>query len=121
VSSETVIDSEKIWFYHKTTHREIFDTAFKNAGKRGCFDLLFCNEKDEVTEGSITNLILFDGNRYLTPPLSCGLLGGVMREKLLADTDVKLREEIITREMVLNAQALFVCNSVRGVVQVQLV
>ena len=119
--SETVIDSEKIWFYHKTTHREIFDTAFKNAGKRGCFDLLFCNEKDEVTEGSITNLILFDGNRYLTPPLSCGLLGGVMREKLLADTDVKLREEIITREMVLNAQALFVCNSVRGVVQVQLV
>ncbi len=119
--SETVIDSEKIWFYHKTTHREIFDTAFKNAGERGCFDLLFCNEKDEVTEGSITNLILFDGNRYLTPPLSCGLLGGVMREKLLADTDVKLREEIITREMVLNAQALFVCNSVRGVVQVQLV
>ncbi|WP_457576499.1 aminodeoxychorismate synthase component I [Desulfomarina sp.] len=118
--SETVVDSEKIWFYHKTTHRDIFDTAFKNAGEMGCFDLLFCNERDEVTEGSITNLILYDGGRYLTPPLSCGLLGGVMREKLLADTAVKLQEEIITREMVRNAEALFVCNSVRGVVQVRL-
>ncbi len=119
--SDTVINSEKIWFYHKTTHREIFDTAYKNAGERGCFDLLFCNEKDEVTEGSITNLVLYDGDRYLTPPLSCGLLDGVMRKKLLADTSVKLREEIITREMVRNAEALFVCNSVRGVVQVRLV
>lgn len=117
---ETVIDSQNIWFYHKTTHREIFDTAFQDAQEMDCFDLLFCNEKDEVTEGSITSLILYDGNCYLTPPLSSGLLPGVMREKLLADSGVRLREEIITREMVRNAEALFVCNSVRGVVQVRL-
>jgi para-aminobenzoate synthetase/4-amino-4-deoxychorismate lyase len=117
---DTAIDSEKVWFHHKTTNRDIFDSAFQNAGERNCFDLLFCNEKGEVTEGSITSLVIFHNGRYLTPPLSCGLLPGVMRARLLNDPAVEVTEEIITREMVRNAEALFVCNSVRGVVQVRL-
>jgi branched-subunit amino acid aminotransferase/4-amino-4-deoxychorismate lyase len=41
-----------------------------------------------------------------------------MRKQLLADKLIPLREEVLTVEDLRQAEALFLCNSVRGVVQV---
>jgi para-aminobenzoate synthetase/4-amino-4-deoxychorismate lyase len=118
--SEKKTDSISPWFYHKTSNRKLFQDEFAKASRLGLFDIVFCNEKHELTEGCISNLIvLLDGN-YYTPPVSCGLLAGTMRKHLLCSSTVKLHEKVITSEDLQRADAIFCCNSVRGVVQVSL-
>ncbi len=118
--SEKKIDSMSPWFYHKTSNRELFQDEFAEASRLGLFDIIFCNEKHELTEGSISNLVVLLGGKYYTPPVSCGLLAGTMRKHLLCSSIIKLHERVITLEDLRRADAIFCCNSVRGVVQVSL-
>jgi len=53
--------------------------------------------------------------RWLTPPLSCGLLPGVMRSVLLDDPQWQIEEAVITRDMLARADAIMLCNALRGV------
>ena len=81
--SDTAIDSSNSLFYHKTTARELYNSELAQARKRGCFEVVFKNEKGELTEGSFTNLFVeLDGGLY-TPPVSAGLLAGTLRQELL--------------------------------------
>jgi para-aminobenzoate synthetase/4-amino-4-deoxychorismate lyase len=114
------IDGRLPWLRHKTTRRDHYDAALTAGREQGLFDLLFVNGDGEVTEGCISNVIVFRDGRYLTPSLSCGLLPGVMRGALLQDPDLPIGEAILSPEEVMGAEAVFLCNSVRGVVQVAL-
>jgi len=116
-SHQTATDNP--WIFHKTTIRQLYDSEYKQAREEDIFDLLFCNEKGEVTEGCITNIIIYKDGRYSTPPVRCGLLDGTMRGQLLADTKRPVFEEIITEEIVREADAVYLCNSVRGIVRVK--
>ena len=118
--SATRTDAQSSWLYHKTTKRDLYDREFAFAREKSLFDICFCNRDGEVTEGCITNIILSKDGSYLTPPVRCGLLPGVMRDNLLRDRERPLAERVITLEDVRTAEALFLCNSVRGVVQVRL-
>lgn len=108
----------KPWCFHKTSRRSAYDAAFAEAQQGGLFDYIFSNEDGELTEGSITNLVVFSDGVYKTPPLKSGLLGGVLRKHLLKTQGDIIREEILTREDLFSAEAVFLCNSVRGLVQV---
>lgn len=108
------------WRFHKTTIRKRYDAAYQQARKEGLFDYLFCNSAEEITEGCITNIIIYSEGKYLTPPVASGLLPGVMREHLLINSEVPLIEKVLSRQDVISAEALWVCNSVRGLVQVKL-
>ncbi len=90
------------------------------ARKNGLFDYIFCNSAGEVTEGCITNIIIYRQGIYMTPPVTSGLLPGVMRRHILEDGTVPVVERILTRQDVISAEAIFVCNSVRGLVRVKL-
>lgn len=111
-------DSSSPWQYHKTTRREVYDHELQRVREQGLFDCCFLNERNELTEGCISNIILYRQGNYFTPFLHCGLLAGIMRKKLLTDRSIPLREEVLTLEDLFQADALFLCNSVRGVVQV---
>ena len=117
--SPKTVDSSSPFFFHKTTRRELFTTEFKRAQAKGLFDLIFLNERREITEGSISNIIVYKDGRYITPVLSSALLAGTMRQLLLADTDISVTEQIVRLDDIVQADALFCCNSVRGVVQVR--
>ncbi|MFT5699673.1 MAG: para-aminobenzoate synthetase/4-amino-4-deoxychorismate lyase [Desulforhopalus sp.] len=110
------------YLYYKTSRRTAYDQEFRVVAQRGDIDALFCNEKAEMTEGCISNIVILKNGIYSTPPVSCGLLPGVMRERLLsASGGVPVPvEAILTRDDVQGADAVFVCNSVRGVVRVKL-
>jgi len=108
------------WCYHKTSIREKYDLNFAAAQEQGLFDIVLCNERGEVTEGCITNLILYKDGQYITPPVSCGLLSGTMRRHLLERHAGVIVEAVVTRPDLEDAEAIFLCNSVRGVVQVAL-
>ncbi|MBU1137563.1 MAG: aminotransferase class IV, partial [Proteobacteria bacterium] len=93
---------------------------FAKAQRLGLFDVCFLNENAELTEGCISNLILSLDGKFVTPPVSSGLLAGTMRKNLLKQKQTRLREKVLTREDLCRADGLFCCNSVRGVVQVRL-
>ena len=86
----------------------------------GWADALFQNEKGEVTEGCISNLVIRHRGRYLTPPLTAGILPGVLRANLLAGDGPLVEEKILTLAEVGEAEAVFLANSVRGLVRVRL-
>lgn len=118
--SSVVPDTDSPWLFHKTTMRTLYDMNYKLARENGLFDYIFCNDAGEVTEGCITNLIVYSQGNYMTPPVASGLLPGVMRQHLLANPTVPLIERVVTRDDVKTAAALFVCNSVRGLVRVKM-
>ena len=118
--SSEVIDGDSPWLRHKTTCRDLYDREFKAGRERGLHDLLFVNRRGEVTEGCISNVVIYGDGRYRTPPLACGLLPGVMREQLLQDRERPVVEAILTPADVAAAEAVFLCNAVRGVVRVAL-
>lgn len=113
------VDSSDPWLFHKTTRRQLYDREWRTAQADGVFDCWFLNEREELTEGCISTIILYLDGIYKTPPLNCGLLAGIMRNRLLADTNICLQEEVLTLADMQRADAVFCCNSVRGVVQVR--
>lgn len=90
------LDSHETLLQHKTTQRPWYDpTTQWLATHHDFFDLIFLNERHELCEGSRSNLYIKKAQQWLTPPLTCGLLGGVMRQHLIATGQV--REEVLTR------------------------
>lgn len=104
---------------HKTSRRDIYNTARAEIPASEADEVLLLNERGAVCEGSFTSLFLKapDGT-WLTPPLSDGLLAGILREQLLDEG--KAREQSLTPSD-LAAHPLFVGNSLRGLIPARLV
>ncbi|WP_033542558.1 aminodeoxychorismate synthase component I [Planococcus sp. CAU13] len=112
------VDSGNAFLYHKTTHREIYENAAKGAAPNA-FSVLLWNEKGELTEFTIGNLVVEKEGEFYTPPLSCGLLAGTFRQQLI-DAG-KLKEKVILKEELDSFDAVWFINSVRGWLKVDMV
>jgi para-aminobenzoate synthetase / 4-amino-4-deoxychorismate lyase len=111
----TPTDSTDRFLYHKTTNRKLYQDKYNKAQAEGYFDVLFHNERGEMTEGSITNVYIKENGTLYTPPVECGLLDGIFRRTLIRDG--KAKEKIITVHELLNAEEIYVSNSVRGLLK----
>ncbi|MEI7568328.1 MAG: aminotransferase class IV [Alcaligenaceae bacterium] len=113
------LNSQEWLLQHKTTHRPWYDPTTQWLGAHhDFFDLIFLNERDELCEGSRSNIYVKKDNDWVTPPLACGLLGGVMREHLLSTRQV--REAVLTRTDFEQPEAsLRLSNGLRGWFDVQ--
>jgi len=112
--------SQSLWLRHKTTLRNEYDHAWQTAEQQGAFDMLFCNEHGELTEGGRSNLLVKIDGQWLTPPLSAGVLPGVMRSVLLDDPIWALKQRSIQVEQLMQAEEIVLCNSLRGVLPAKL-
>ncbi|MFC2061021.1 aminodeoxychorismate synthase component I [Elusimicrobiota bacterium] len=119
IISDKKTDSEDISLYHKTTNRELYNCELKKAREKGYFDTIYLNEKNEITEGSITNVYIKKGDVFYTPPIECGLLNGVMRQIVIKEYSIK--EKIITKEELINADEVYISNSIEGFSRAELV
>jgi para-aminobenzoate synthetase / 4-amino-4-deoxychorismate lyase len=117
--SPVSVTTASAWLFFKTSRRELYDQEYSKSVGQGLYECIFLNEAGAVTEGCISNIFIYSDGRYKTPPVTCGLLPGVMRRRLLADADCPVVEEVLSEEDVRTAEAVFVCNSVRGVVRVK--
>jgi para-aminobenzoate synthetase / 4-amino-4-deoxychorismate lyase len=103
------IDSRDALRFHKTTRREPYQQRL--AEHPGCDDVLLLNERGELTESTIANLVVSIGGRLLTPPLECGLLPGVLRAELLRRGEIV--EQPLMPSDLPRAESLWLISSVR--------
>ncbi len=120
IMSPRTTDSSSPFLFHKTTCRDLYTSERQRAVALGYEEVLFANERGEITEGSITNILIRQGDRLFTPPVGSGLLAGVCRDYLLRRHPGVVCEQVLRQEDLLAADAIYVTNSVRGVVQVRL-
>jgi len=104
---------------HKTTNRRLYTDELTRARAEGFDEVLFLNERSELTEGAISNLFIetpaspAGAGKFLTPPLTSGVLPGVLRRHLLA-TLPTIEERVLTLADLQPSNTLWLGNSVRG-------
>ncbi|KAF5095542.1 hypothetical protein D0Z03_001812 [Geotrichum reessii] len=114
------VDSESImvgpFTSFKTTNRAVYsksrDRSLPADGPK-FQEVLLYNPRDEITEGSITNIALFRDGGWKTPPLGVGCLCGVTRNYLLSTKIVQ--EATIDRKSLQNGEQVLIFNGVIGV------
>jgi para-aminobenzoate synthetase/4-amino-4-deoxychorismate lyase len=111
------VDPRSVWLHHKTTRREIYDAAV--ASRPDCDDVLLWNDRGELTESSVANVIVEVGGQRLTPPLACGVLPGVERARAIAEG--RAREAVVRLTDLRPGQRLWLVSSLRGVREARLV
>ena len=118
VFSERPVDSQDLYRYHKTTNRDLLDAEYTRLTEAtGCDEVLFLNEKGEVTEGSRSNLFVELDGRLVTPPISCGLLDGTLRRSLMDAPDSNIVEQVLLLPDLEKAHRIYLGNSVMGLVE----
>jgi len=103
------IDSQDIFLFHKTTHRTVYKKA--TADFLECDDVVLWNERGEVTESTIANIVVRKNGRLITPSVGCGLLAGTFRNHLLKTGEIE--EGIVSISDLEAADKIFLVNSVR--------
>jgi para-aminobenzoate synthetase/4-amino-4-deoxychorismate lyase len=115
---QAVMQSSNVLLAHKVNQRTLYDLAWKNAVALSGFDAVFLNEQGFVTEGGRSSIFIQPkgSNQWLTPPLSAGVLPGVMRQSLLDDPQWNAHQAMITAADLVDAGRILVCNALRGAV-----
>ncbi len=113
----TPVSSTDPALHHKSTLRHVYE--HHRASRPDVDEVILFNERRELTETTIGNLVVESGGRLLTPTLGSGLLSGTFRAELLASD--KITEAILLVDELRAADALFMVNAVRGWVELDLV
>jgi para-aminobenzoate synthetase/4-amino-4-deoxychorismate lyase len=114
-----VLDADDYLLRHKTTARSRYDRELASlAARPEMFDAIFLNTRGEVCEGARSNVFVERDGLLLTPPLSCGLLPGVMRRQLIESG--RAVEQVLRLEDLQAASALYMGNALRGLIAVRL-
>jgi para-aminobenzoate synthetase/4-amino-4-deoxychorismate lyase len=104
------VDSNDVFLFHKTTRRGVYESA--RAARPDADDVLLWNERGEITETTIANVVVEMDGLWWTPPITCGLLAGTYRAALLDEG--RIRERVIPVARLRQATKVAVINSVRG-------
>ncbi len=109
VIADRPVDISNPFLYHKTTNRSLYQQFQQSNTSHD--DLILWNERQEVTETCIYNLVVQKDGELLTPPVECGLLPGTMRAYLLEQQ--KIKEAVIKLADIQQCEAIYLINSVR--------
>jgi branched-subunit amino acid aminotransferase/4-amino-4-deoxychorismate lyase len=84
--SETVNGSQ-----HKLFPYDYRFSIIEAARDEGFDDSILFNSKNEITESAVANLVFFINGEWITPPITAGLLPGVVRAIAIEECSVKVR------------------------------
>ena len=107
--SQKTVNSQNPMLFNKTTNRTIYQSALSTCPD--CDDVLMVNEKGQITETTICNIVVRLKDKLVTPELDCGLLPGTFRQYLLDKGEII--EGTLTREDLTLCEEIFVINSVQ--------
>ena len=104
---------------HKVSDRNFYDGERNRIRKLTEADeVIFLNNKNEICEGSYTSIFIKKNGVLVTPPLSSGLLPGILRADLLEKKQAIERTLTITD--IIEAEEVFLGNSLRGLMKAKL-
>lgn len=110
------VDRENRFLFHKISRRVLYDEARADFPDHD--DVLLWNSDRELTESTIANVVVKLDGELVTPAVDCGLLPGVFRAELLESGQI--RERVVTLEELPRAEKIYLVNSVRRWVEVDL-
>ncbi len=102
----------------KSTSSLLYVMAGRYAEQKGWDDILLLNDKNELMEGSSSNLFAWTDERWITPPISSGCIEGVFRRILIStlkQNGIPFSERSINRNEVKNADELILTNAISGI------
>lgn len=95
--------------------------ARKEAVLKGADEAFLLNSKGLLAEGSVSNVFIVKNKSVSTPRIDDGALPGVVRHVILNELnldEIKIKEEEISLEMLLNAEDIFITNALFGVMPI---
>jgi para-aminobenzoate synthetase/4-amino-4-deoxychorismate lyase len=101
--------------FHKTSERQPYDDAIPSSSSS--HDVILWNERGEITESRIANIVLEIEGKLFTPPVSSGLLGGCYRNHLIENGE--LHERVLTNDDIRRATRVIFINSLRRAWEVE--
>jgi len=109
------VDSHRIttyspFLYHKTSRRNVYNQARKRFPQVD--EVLLVNSHGELMEFTAGNLVVKNGNNWLTPEIQSGLLPGVFRDRLIENE--RIRPARLTLSDISPSSEIYFINSVRG-------
>ncbi|MBI4713075.1 MAG: aminotransferase class IV [Planctomycetes bacterium] len=108
-------------YQHKTLSFMEYIIARKFASDNDAVDSIFVNTRNEVTEGSTSNVFMVKSGKVITPPLGANILAGVTRQTifgLCTKNALWLRESDIKVKDLLSADEVFITNSLMEVMPI---
>lgn len=103
--------------YHKTLNYGDCILEKRRAKAEGIQEPIFLNTRGELAEGATSNVFFVKDGEIFAPPLSCGMLPGILRQYLYETYSI--REQVILPEQVAEFQEMFVSNSLLGIMPVR--
>ncbi len=108
--AKTAISKNDPFLYYKTTNRAVYENAKSEMSEAD--DVVLFNENGEITETTIANIVIEKSGQKFTPPQSCGLLDGTLRQHLIEAGEIS--EKVITIDELKSTEKIWLINSVRG-------
>jgi para-aminobenzoate synthetase/4-amino-4-deoxychorismate lyase len=118
IVSQSRINSTDKFRHFKTTDRKLYDDEYEHFCSKGFFEVLYLNEKNELAEGSRTNIFLRKQKSWFTPSLESGALPGIYRKHFIANIR-NISERTLTIEDLKIADALVLTNALQGEIKVK--
>ena len=106
------LDGSDPFLRYKTTRRHVYETAFADAHAQGFDEVVFLNRQGQIAEASRNTVFVERDGCWLTPPLSAGVLPGILRQQLIATGEVV--EAPLSLNDLGRAERWAVGNSLRG-------
>lgn len=88
---------------------------------KGYNEAIFLNTEGFISEGAVSNIFFIENGVIYTPKISCGLLPGIIRQFVLqnsVDMGFKIQEGEFTLNRIMEAEGVFITNSVMGIMKV---
>jgi para-aminobenzoate synthetase/4-amino-4-deoxychorismate lyase len=107
------VDPSDFRLRYKTTDRRFLDEA--RQGEQA-YETIFVDPDGQLTEGSRTNIFVDRGGKLMTPPLTRGIMPGILRGKLIEEGRAE-EGDLTTDDL---ADGFYIGNVVRGLIPAKL-
>ncbi len=95
--------------------------ARQNAKKKEFDEAVFLNIYEKICEGTVSNIFFAKDNKIFTPDVSCGILSGILREKVIGiinSLNLELNIGSYEKEQLYDADEVFITNSLMDIMPV---